>query len=102
MTDLTRVTPPRLDELLGEGQYRLARGREKIERQIGQVRTGMKLYPWLMALLAFVLAMEQFLANRFYQTNRFGLASPATRDGIGRSWGWPSGSAKAPDTRSTA
>jgi len=100
-TDLTRVTSQQLDEILGARQYRLARGREKIEREIGEARVGLELYPWLIAMLAMVLALEQFMANRFYQPLGAGLTGRHPATGLASLIGWirrPATSDKAEST----
>jgi hypothetical protein len=66
-TDLTRLTAPQLDAILGTGRYRVARDRDQIDRAIGALRVGSEFYPLLMALFALTLGLEHVLANRFYK-----------------------------------
>ncbi len=66
-TDLTRIKPEALDTLLGAGRYRLAHGREEIDRSVNVGRVGRELYPILICLVALALGLEHLLANRFYR-----------------------------------
>ncbi len=66
-TDMTRITRDELTELLGPEQYRLARNREEIDRDVSLGRVGQELYPYLIVLVALVLAAEHVVANRFYR-----------------------------------
>src|SRR5690606_184533 len=68
-TDLTRAAPERLDAALGEDRYQLAKTRDEFRRKIGLARQGREFYPFLLVLLAVVLAMEHVLANRFYKND---------------------------------
>jgi hypothetical protein len=65
-SQLARVTPEQLDQLLGAERYQLARGRSEIEFGVRQKRLGQEFFPLLMLLVAIVLALEHVLANRFY------------------------------------
>jgi hypothetical protein len=65
-SDLTRLSKERLSEVLGEGRYKIARGKEEIDRAVGIDRIGSEFYPLLVTLLALVLGLEHVLANRFY------------------------------------
>jgi hypothetical protein len=65
-SDLTRLEPAQLDDILGPGRYKIARGQEEIDRAVGIDRIGSEFYPILMTLMALVLGMEHVLANRFY------------------------------------
>jgi hypothetical protein len=64
---LERIGRERLNEVLGLERYHFARNRDEIVLGIGQARMGFEFYPWLICLVALVLAMEQLLANRFYR-----------------------------------
>jgi hypothetical protein len=66
-TDLAPAPPGRLDELLGPDRYQLARNREEINREIGEARIGREFYPYLLTMMAVVLALEYLLSNRFYR-----------------------------------
>ncbi len=65
-TDLTRTKTTRLDEVLGEGRYQLARNQEEIDRGQREGREGRQFYPLLVGVLAIVLGLELLMANRFY------------------------------------
>lgn len=67
-TKLDPLDPAQLDEIFGETNYQLVRENEGIERAQGRNRVGREFYPVLMVMLAFVLTLEQLLANRFYST----------------------------------
>lgn len=64
-SDLTRVAPEALPAVLGQMPYRLARELQKIRSEQDLGREGRPLFPYLMVLLAAVLASEGFVANRF-------------------------------------
>lgn len=66
-SDLTRLAPEQLDDLLGARRYKLARDRDDITQEVGEARVGREFYPFLMLMLALVLAVEHLLANRFYR-----------------------------------
>ena len=66
-SDLSRLPFSRLDELLGKGRYKLARGQSEIDRAVGADRIGSEFYPLLVTLLAVALGLEHVLANRFYR-----------------------------------
>lgn len=65
-SDLTRVSPERLDALLGKDRYQLARTLDELERQQGTQRSGREFYPYLVIVLVALLLAEQALADRFY------------------------------------
>jgi hypothetical protein len=85
-TDLTRLPPAVLDDFLGEGRYQFARNREEIHRAVGQQRVGQEMYPYVVLLLAALLAFELLLANRFYRGEKTDDAEPS-RWSTG--WSWP-------------
>ena len=64
---LDRISEQQLKEVFGPLPYRLARSRDQIDRDISVGRVGREVFPWLIALLAVVLACEHVLANRFYR-----------------------------------
>lgn len=68
-TNIKRLEVARLDEVLGEDGYTLARGTEEINRGIGRARIGRELFPFLMLCVVGVLAMEHLISNRFYIAN---------------------------------
>lgn len=66
-TSLARIKPDELNALLGAGRFKLAHGRDEIDRSVSVGRIGRELYPLLIFLVAFVLGAESLLANRFYK-----------------------------------
>jgi hypothetical protein len=66
-TSLARIKPDELTALLGSGRFKLAHGREEIDRSVSVGRVGRELYPLLIFLVALVLAGESLLSNRFYK-----------------------------------
>jgi hypothetical protein len=68
-SDLTRIAPERLNEILGDDHYKIAKSKSDIDRAVGADRVGSEFYPVLVALLAVILGMEHVLANRFYRGN---------------------------------
>ena len=67
ISDLTRADFATIVAALGKGRVQLARSREEIEVRVGQGRVGRELFPALIIAVAFVLGIEQLLANRFYR-----------------------------------
>lgn len=67
-TNLERVRTERLDEILGAENYKIARDRDNVHREIGEARRGRDFFPWLLALFVLVLGAESVLSNRFYVT----------------------------------
>ena len=65
-TNLDRVPTDRLDVILGPGNYRIARDRDDVNREIGEARRGRDFFPWLLALFVVVLGAESVMSNRFY------------------------------------
>lgn len=65
-TDLQRVDNSTIDDLLGPGNYLVAKDRDQINRRIGEARHGRDFYPWILLLVAIVLGVEFLMANRFY------------------------------------
>ncbi|HEX4413338.1 MAG TPA: BatA domain-containing protein [Lacipirellulaceae bacterium] len=68
ITQLQRVPVPELVKSLGSERTRTARTREEIEVRVGVGRVGHELFPALILAVALVLAAEQLLANRFYES----------------------------------
>jgi len=75
-SDLQRLSVEDLNELLGPDRYQLARNQQEIEFGVRNKRIGQEFYPFLIMLLALVLALEQTLANRFYRKE------PATEQAV--------------------
>ena len=67
-TNLARLEPDRLEKILGEDKFTLARGTDEINRGVGRARVGRELFPFLMLVVVGLLAMEHLLSNRFYTT----------------------------------
>jgi hypothetical protein len=67
VSQLDRVSEQDLKAIFGDTPFRLARGREEIDRSVSAGRVGQELYPYLIVLLAIILGCEQALSNRFYQ-----------------------------------
>jgi len=68
MTGLQRVSGVELDTLLGQGRYRIARSQEQLEERVTTGRVGVKLYPYIIVLLAVAMLLEHVLSNRFYRS----------------------------------
>ena len=61
------MTETELAELLGEGNFRIARNRNEIDRNVNIGRVGQELFPYLIGLVAVAMACEHWLSNRFYR-----------------------------------
>lgn len=66
-SDLRRVTPGAIEELLGKNRFRYARSRDEIVLEVGEARVGREFYPYLLLVLVVILGLEHTLANRFYR-----------------------------------
>ena len=66
-TRLDRLDESQLAERFGPFKIRLARTADQIDRNVTMGRVGRELYPALILLMAFVLAAEFVVANRFYK-----------------------------------
>lgn len=66
-TELIRIDPTALEELLGSENYRVASNRSEVESSVGQARFGRELYPMLMLLVAGLFLAEQAMSNLFYK-----------------------------------
>jgi len=66
-TELERAGEEQLAEVFGPLEYRIARTREEIERDISTGRVGRELFSPIILLVVIVLALEHFVANRFYR-----------------------------------
>jgi len=67
LTRLERANAPALVEAIGKDRARVVRTRDEIEVRVGLARSGRELFPIVILLVAFGLAAEQWLANRFYE-----------------------------------
>lgn len=68
ITRLDRVNVKDLAKALGAERTRVARTRDEIEVRVGVGRVGYELFPALILAVALVMAGEQLLANRFYDS----------------------------------
>ncbi|OHB71129.1 MAG: hypothetical protein A2V70_14295 [Planctomycetes bacterium RBG_13_63_9] len=66
-TQLDRITEQELAEVFGPLDYRVARTRREIHRDLSEGRVGRELFGPLILLVAVALAMEYLVANRFYK-----------------------------------
>jgi Aerotolerance regulator N-terminal len=67
-SQLARIAPERIEELLGPGSLlSVGHGTSLREALQGRWKQPLELFPWLMILVLFALAVENFLANRFYR-----------------------------------
>ena len=64
---LDRLDESELSALFGPAKYRLARTQKQIDRDVSAGRVGRELYPLLILIVALVLGVEMFVANRFYR-----------------------------------
>ena len=65
---LPRIDVETLEDLLGSGSVlTLGQNRKLKDALEGQLRQPLDLFPWLMLLLLFALAIENLLANKFYR-----------------------------------
>jgi len=67
VSQLERATEEDLRAVFGSSTFRLAHGRDEIDRSLSMGRIGQELYPWLILAVAAFLAGEHVLANRFYR-----------------------------------
>jgi hypothetical protein len=68
MSRLDRVAANDLIKSLGSERTRAARTRDEIEVRVGVGRVGHELFPALILAVALMMAIEQLLANRFYES----------------------------------
>ncbi len=66
-SELSRMTRDELDDVLGSDRYHFARNTDEIVVGVGEARLGREFYPFLVCLVALMLALEHVLANRFYR-----------------------------------
>jgi hypothetical protein len=59
--------PHDLKAIFGDTPFRLAHNRTEIDRSVSAGRVGQELFPFLIVMFILALALEQALANRFYQ-----------------------------------
>jgi hypothetical protein len=66
-SSLTPVDSAYLDGVFGKEQYHLVDDSTSLERVVGEARVGREVFPLIALLLVVILAVEQWLANRFYR-----------------------------------
>jgi hypothetical protein len=67
-SQLARIPPERIEELFGPGAVLpLGHGTSLREALQGHWKQPLELFPWLMIVVLLALAVENFLANRFYR-----------------------------------
>jgi hypothetical protein len=67
-SQLTRLAPERIEELFGAGSVlAIGHGTNLRDALQGRWKQPLELFPWLMILVLLALAVENFLANRFYR-----------------------------------
>lgn len=69
-SELERLDRDALGSILGDATYQVARGREEIDREIRTGRVGRELFGLIILLVAALLALEHFGANRFYRDDQ--------------------------------
>ena len=65
-TNLQKIDRSRLDGLLGENNYRLARTPQEIEIGIARRRIGQEIFAMLLVILTVLFVAEYVFSNRFY------------------------------------
>lgn len=79
-TDLTRLEPSDLDDMLGRDRYLLVRNPEELERIVRSDRLGVEVFPVLLAILVVMFCGEHLMANFFYDQEAVNSESvPAAR-----------------------
>jgi hypothetical protein len=69
-TNLQKINKEKLDQIFGEGNYRLAKTPQEVELGIARRRIGQELYAILMLFLSFLFVGEYILSNRFFLTKQ--------------------------------
>lgn len=67
-SNLTRIDPAVLREMIGLAKLEIARSQDEINRDVSRGRVGVKLFPWIMLVLAGMMAAEFVLSTFFYRT----------------------------------
>ncbi len=65
-TDLTKISPGRLQEVFGGHPFFMAKNLAEMEREVSVAQTGVELFTPLAVLLVIFMAAEIWLENRFY------------------------------------
>jgi hypothetical protein len=66
-SDLRRLETPQLDELLGAGQYQVARTIDELKAGVTAIDLGKEVLPILLVLVIVAFLGEHFVANWFYE-----------------------------------
>ncbi|MDR1268438.1 MAG: hypothetical protein LBK82_02830, partial [Planctomycetaceae bacterium] len=66
-TNLKKINKAKLDQILGENNYRFAKTPQEVELGIARRRIGQELYAIIMLVLAFLFAGEYVFSNRFFK-----------------------------------
>lgn len=75
-SNLTRIDAGTLREAIGLPDLEIAHSRQDINRDVSRGRVGVKLFPWIMLVLAGMMAAEFILATFFYRSRAAEKASP--------------------------
>jgi hypothetical protein len=67
-SNLARIDADQLREAIGIADLEIARSQDEINRDVTRGRVGVKLFPWIMLVLAGMMAGEFVLATFFYRT----------------------------------
>jgi hypothetical protein len=70
LTRLDRTTPEQLKEIFGPYKPQLAHSADQIERVVTPGRVGVEIFPYVMMLIALILAAEYIVSNRFYSERK--------------------------------
>ncbi|MBD3673784.1 MAG: BatA domain-containing protein [Planctomycetaceae bacterium] len=77
-SNLARLTSGELIDLFGEGRFGVARSLEELEPVVRSRRLGQEMVPLLILLATILFALEQVIANRFYDDDLTSAASPSS------------------------
>ncbi len=67
VTQLARLTEQELSDMFGPFKPQVARSNDQIVRNVHESRVGREIYPWLILVLAGLLAIEYMVSNWFYK-----------------------------------
>jgi hypothetical protein len=71
---MQRVDLQRLDQILGNDTYLVAKDKEEVQSSIGEGRYGRDMAPFLLVILVMMFMAEQTMSSRFYATAKRGAA----------------------------
>ena len=69
-SDLTRLTPERLDEIFGPNRYQVAGDMESLNQAVTAGRIGKEVFPLVLFCMLVIFCGEHFVANRFYEVEQ--------------------------------